>query len=133
MKKFNTQGNIANKPHCGRPKKLTEREERRIIRKIRQDPFTSGSHLALVVATQFQKEVHPELCRRLRNNGLHARVLRRKSFISKKNKVICLQFAEKFLYKNNSSFTLCYSLMRVILTFLVVRDVKMSGRNRIQN
>ena len=46
VKKFNTQSNIVNKPCCGRSKKLTEREKRTIIRKIRQNSFTSGTQLA---------------------------------------------------------------------------------------
>ena len=41
-----------------------------------------------MVATQFNKEMRPELCRRLlRKHGLNARISRRKPFVNKKNKV----------------------------------------------
>lgn len=49
-----------------------------------------------MVATQFHKELHSKLYRRLlRKHGLNARVPRKKLFISKKNKVLRSRYVSK--------------------------------------
>ncbi|CAD1472497.1 unnamed protein product, partial [Heterotrigona itama] len=69
-------------PRTGRLKKLKETEEKILICHIQEDSFTSGSQLALMAATLFDKKVRPELCRRLlRKYNSNARVPRRKNSI----------------------------------------------------
>ena len=52
----------------------------------KENPTTSISQLASMVVDMFDKEVHPELCRRiLRNNDFHSRVPRMKPYIKAVN------------------------------------------------
>jgi transposase len=102
LKKFNDEKDITNKPRPGRPKKLTEREEKTVIREIQRDPFISGPKLASIVATQFKKKVHPELCRRLmRKNGFRVAPTT-KSRISKTNKILRLKNVKEYINKDSS-------------------------------
>ncbi|CAK9815645.1 Transposable element Tc1 transposase [Anthophora plagiata] len=75
-------GNIANKLRSGRPKKLTPREEKTVLREVKKNPFISAPKLAAVVTRNFNKEVHAQLCRRiLWNNNIHGRIPRKKPYI----------------------------------------------------
>ena len=52
----------------------------------KENPTTSISQLASMIVDMFDKEVHPELCRRiLRNNDFHSRVPRMKPYIKAVN------------------------------------------------
>ncbi|KAK1137718.1 hypothetical protein K0M31_020459 [Melipona bicolor] len=57
IKKSKTEGNITNKKRTGRPKKLTPREEKMIIREIKKNPSTSAPKVAAIVANSFGKDV----------------------------------------------------------------------------
>ncbi|KAK1135589.1 hypothetical protein K0M31_000178, partial [Melipona bicolor] len=50
------EGNITNKKRTGRPKKLTPREEKMIIREIKKNPSTSAPKVAAIVANSFGKD-----------------------------------------------------------------------------
>lgn len=103
VKKSKTEGNITNKKRTGRPKKLTPREEKMIIREIKKNPSTSAPKLVGIVANNFGKDVHPELCRRvLRSNDYHGRIPRKKPYISKINKKKRLTFAKMYIDKDIS-------------------------------
>ena len=70
-----------------------------------------------MVATQFNKELHPELYRRLlRKHGLKAWVPKKKLFIGKKNKVLRSKYVSRVQY---------FSPMNVNLIFLVVMAIKL--------
>ena len=103
VRKAKNEKTIVNKHRTGRPKKLTSREEKYILREIKKDPNVSAPELAKIVNTNFKKEVHPELCRRiLRNNDFHGRVARKKPFISKINQAKRLKFAKEYVSKDNT-------------------------------
>ena len=90
IKKYNTNGNITNEQRSGGPKKLTPREEKLLLREM-----------ATMVVTNFNKEVHPQLCQRmLWKNNFHGRVPREKPYISKKNKLLRLKFAKEYINKD---------------------------------
>lgn len=104
IKKSKTEETITNKHRTGRPKKLTSREEKIIIREIKKDPNISAANLAQMVADNFKKDVHPELCRRiLRSNNFHGRVPRKRPFINKTNQVKRLKFTKEYVNKDNAS------------------------------
>ncbi|CAK9832042.1 Transposable element Tc1 transposase [Anthophora retusa] len=103
IKKINMDGNSANKVRSGRPKKLTPREEKAVLREVKKNPFISAPKLAAVVTRNFNKEIHAQLCRRiLWNNNIHGRVPRKKPYISKKNKQLRLNFAKAFINKDTN-------------------------------
>jgi len=102
IKKSKSERTVKNKYRSGRPKKLTEREERALIGEIKKNPKISATKLATIVKENFKKDVNPELCRRvLRENDYHARVPRKKPYISNINKQKRLKFAKEFISKDN--------------------------------
>lgn len=46
IKKFKTENTVINKERTGRPRKLTEIDERRIVREVRKDPKSNATVLA---------------------------------------------------------------------------------------
>lgn len=95
IKKFKNDGILQNKAHSDRPRKLTKREENVIVREIQKDPTISAPKLATLVADSFDKQVHPELCRRILRE-----ILRKKPYISKVNKENRPNFAKKYVNKD---------------------------------
>ncbi|GFU98019.1 hypothetical protein TNCV_232961 [Trichonephila clavipes] len=80
------RGNVLNKPRCGRPHKLSDRDARTIVRKVKKNTKISAPKLADQFATASGKKVHPETVRRiLRSGGYNGRVSRKKPFISSVN------------------------------------------------
>ncbi|KAK2578078.1 hypothetical protein KPH14_001026 [Odynerus spinipes] len=101
IKQSKTEHTVLNKHRTGRPKKLTQREEKMVVREIKKDPHISATKLTQMVAKDFNKNVHPELCRRiLRNNNFHGRITRKKPFTSKKNQAKRLKFAKEYIDKD---------------------------------
>ncbi|GFY78240.1 transposable element Tc1 transposase [Trichonephila inaurata madagascariensis] len=77
------RGNVLNKSRCGRPHKLSDRDARAIVRKVKKNPKISAPKLADQIATASRKKVHPETVRRiLLSGGYNGRVSSRKPFIS---------------------------------------------------
>ncbi|GFY63194.1 uncharacterized protein TNIN_115891 [Trichonephila inaurata madagascariensis] len=61
------RGNVPNKSRCGRPQKLSDRDARAIVIKVKKIPKISVPKLADQIATASGKKVHPEtVCRILR-------------------------------------------------------------------
>ncbi|CAK9816272.1 hypothetical protein ANTPLA_LOCUS8944 [Anthophora plagiata] len=63
INKYKKEGTLRNKERTGRPRKLTTREERKIVRIIKQKPDTSASEIASHLQEHMQKEVHPKTVR----------------------------------------------------------------------
>ncbi|GFY50539.1 transposable element Tc1 transposase [Trichonephila inaurata madagascariensis] len=88
------RGNVLNKSRCGRPHKLSDRDARAIVRKVKKNPKISAPKLADQIATASGKKVHPETVRRiLRSGGYNGRVSSKKPFISSVNQQKRLDFA----------------------------------------
>lgn len=101
IKKYNTTGNIENTPRTGRPKKLTYRDERSVLRMVREQPRTSAPQIAAQVEKETGKHVSSECIRRtLRKRGYNGRVPRKKPLVSTTNRVKREQFAKEHLKKN---------------------------------
>ncbi|GFS65246.1 transposable element Tcb1 transposase [Trichonephila inaurata madagascariensis] len=95
------RGNILNKSRCGRPHKLSDRDARAIVRKVKKNPKISAPKLADQIATASGKKVHPETVRRiLRSGGYNCRVSRKKPFISSVNQQKRLDFVSAHVDKD---------------------------------
>ncbi|GFQ70315.1 hypothetical protein TNCT_352981 [Trichonephila clavata] len=71
------RGNVLNKSRCGRPHKLSDRDARAIVRKVKINPKISAPKLADQIATASGKKVHTETVRRIiRSGGYNDRVSR---------------------------------------------------------
>ncbi|GFS61731.1 transposable element Tc1 transposase [Trichonephila inaurata madagascariensis] len=92
------RGNVLNKSRCGRPHKLSSRDARAIVRKVKKNPKISTPKLADQIE---RKKIHPETVRRiLRSGGYNGRVSRRKPFISSMNQQKRLDFASAHVDKD---------------------------------
>jgi len=98
-KKYEETGKVQNKAHSGRPRKLNERDERNIVRRLMTAECSNAVQLQKSLKTTDNVEVGTNTVRRaLRRNGLVARVKRKKPLLSKKHREKRLNFAKQ--YKN---------------------------------
>ena len=99
--KFGKHHTVANLPGARRPKCLTEKEIRAVVRKVKANPASSEVKIAEDISQSSGKSVSASTIRRaLHKNGLHGRTPRKKSYISKVNQAKRLNFAKK--YKNEA-------------------------------
>lgn len=92
--RFNKEQRIENIPRTGRPRKLTPREERNIVRKVKKNPKVSAPTLTAAYHAETNKQVNPETVRRvLRRAGYNGRIARRKPYINERNRKKRLLFA----------------------------------------
>lgn len=100
--KFKLSGKLENRPGAGRPKRLSEKEIRSVVRAVRQDPATSAVKVSEELSRKSGVKVSASTIRRaLHNNGLFGRIPRKKPLISKTNQQRRLNFAKK--YQNHDS------------------------------
>lgn len=91
---------LENAVRSGRPKKLTCRERREIIRKSQKSPFTSAPELAADLASTSGKIVHPQTIRNvLHSSEIYGRAPRKKPLISEGNRQKRLAFAKEYVNK----------------------------------
>ncbi|GFY52692.1 transposable element Tcb1 transposase [Trichonephila inaurata madagascariensis] len=95
------RGNVLNKSRCGRPHKLSDRDARAIVRKVKKNPKISAPKLADQIATASGKKVHSEIVHRiLRSGGYNGRVSSIKPLISSVNQQKRLDFASPHVDKD---------------------------------
>ncbi|GFY71473.1 transposable element Tcb1 transposase [Trichonephila inaurata madagascariensis] len=92
--------NVLNKSRCGHPHKLSDRDARAIVRKVKKNPKISAPKLADQIATASEKKVHPETVRRFFRSGGYSAVSRKKPFISSVNQQKRLDFASAHVDKD---------------------------------
>lgn len=98
IKKFKNTGSVDTLPRKGRPKILSSRDKRNIIKKIVINPRLSAPKLAADFALETGKTIHAENIRRvLRKSGFNGRVSRKKPFINITNQKKRLEFAKKYI------------------------------------
>lgn len=103
VRRYKNEDRIESKLQTGRPKKLSAREEKQIVRKVVKNPRISAPKLKTEVLKETGKEVHEQTIRRiLKNSGYNGRVARKKPFISEANKRKRLKFAKEFKYKDDT-------------------------------
>ncbi|CAK9806411.1 hypothetical protein ANTPLA_LOCUS4874 [Anthophora plagiata] len=113
IKKSKNEGSLANKARSGRPKKLTGREKKVIIREIKKNLTTSAPQLA----------ISAETCRRiLRSENFHGRAARKMPFINKISRAKRLAFAKEYVNKSNTFWQKLFSRMNPSLIFLGVTE-----------
>ncbi len=72
-----------------RPRKLNERNERLVLRKVKLNPKLSAPKIASNIEDECKKHVNPETIRRIiRRAGYNGQVARRKPFINERNRKI---------------------------------------------
>ena len=93
--KYKETGKVENKPGSGRPRKLNERDERALIRRLTTKECSNAVQLQKSLKTSNNVEVSTNTVRRaLKRNGLVARVKRKKPLLSKKHREKRLKFAK---------------------------------------
>ena len=101
-KKYKETGKFENKLLPGRPRKLTERDERSIVRKILKRECNTAVDIQKTLRTEGELEVSANTIHRtLQRNGLISRVKRKKPLLSKKHRKTRLEFA-----KNHEHWTI---------------------------
>lgn len=103
IRRFENEDRIESIPQRGQPKELSDREERVIIRKVKNNPKLSAPKLATEVLNECGKKVCPETIRRvIRRSGYNGRIARKKPYISEVNRKKRLQFAKEHVDKDES-------------------------------
>lgn len=87
VRRFKNEDRIESIPQTGRPKKLNDREERFVVRKVKENPKISAPKISAAVLDACGKKVGVETVRRaLRRNEYGGRRSRRQPYISAVNK-----------------------------------------------
>ncbi len=92
-----TTGTFKNKQKPGRPRLLTGRNERKVLRYITTGECTNAVAIKKNLKVEEQIEVSDSTVKRtLRRNGLSARVKRKKPYLRKKHRIARMKFAKKY-------------------------------------
>jgi len=95
--KYEETGKTENKPGSGRPRKLNERDDRTLIRRLMTNECSNAVQLQKSLKISDNIEVCTNTVRRaLKRNGLVARVKRKKPLLSKKHRAKRLKFAKSY-------------------------------------
>lgn len=101
VQKYERTGSTQNEPRTGRPKILTARERRTIIREATAKPFSSAQTLANHIASTSSKSVCAQTVRNVLHSAeIYGRTARKKPYLSAVNREKRLGFAK--LYVNKS-------------------------------
>lgn len=102
INRFQKENRIENKPRCGRPKKLSIREERKIASIIKNDPFKSAPKIATELKESIGKNISADTVRRsIIRAGYNARTARKKPYINERNRKKRIDFANEYKNKTN--------------------------------
>lgn len=97
LKKKKETGVVDNKPRSGRPRKLTMRERRRVVKNALKNPKVSATMLAANIESVSGKVVTPQTVRNvLHDAGIKGRRPRKKPYISEVNRKKRLEFAKNY-------------------------------------
>lgn len=111
IRRYKNEDRIDSVPQNGRPKILSQNDERYIMKKVKIDPRISAPKLKTDLESNLGICVSSETVRRvIRKNGLNGRIARKKPFISEVNKKKRIEFAKKYkkedqTFWNNVLFT----------------------------
>ena len=98
LRKWKNENTVQNKPRLGRPKARSDANERWLVRQVKKEPKTNASILAKSTKECLQIDVTPQTIRNyLKNNNYRGRTARRKPYISKKNRIVRLNFTKSFV------------------------------------
>ena len=95
VNRYKNEDRIESLPQSGRRKIINEREKRKIIRKVKENPRLSASTLAAEFREESGKNVSTQTVRRLlKEDGYNGRVAIKKPYISEINRKKRLTFAK---------------------------------------
>jgi len=98
-KKVETTGSVKDLPKPGRPRIITGRDERNVIRHILNGECSTAVDIQKRLKTDGKFDVSVSTVKRvLRRNGFSGRIKRKKPYLKKKHRELRLKFAKK--YKN---------------------------------
>lgn len=99
-KKMNSTNNVA---RSGRPRKTTPREDRLILGKVKENPLITPKSLAITMNEEYNVSVSRKTIeRRLKETNYVTYVVKNVPYISAKNKLKRLAFAQQFVNKPQS-------------------------------
>lgn len=100
IRRFEKEDRLEFKTPPGRPSKLSDQDERYIVRCITKNPKVSASKVADQVSAQNASPISERTIRRvLQKTGYNSRTCRRKFYISVVNQKKNLEFASKYINK----------------------------------
>lgn len=99
IKKWQSSGTVEVKARSGRPRKISDRTARRIVRKAIQNPRLTARSLQKDVADTGVVVHYSTIKRYLYKYGLHGRVIRRKPLLRPHHKNQRLNFANEHIDK----------------------------------
>lgn len=96
--KYKKVHSVSNIPGRGRKRATTEREDRTILKKMKQNRRKSASSIAAEMGEEFSLKISPTLVRnRLQAAGYHGRIARAKPWIDKCNYIHRVRWARSYL------------------------------------
>jgi transposase len=126
LKRYNETGTIDRKAGSGRPKLLSEKDRRLILKKVDEEPKISAAKLANIVSEATGKMPCPQTMRNLLNEeGFHGSPARKVPLLSKKNvldrfritsiwSLKTLSFWDRIMFSDETKFNLISSDGRVM-------------------
>lgn len=96
IRKFKNHQTIENMPRTGRPRKTSLRDDNRIIKEIKKEPTLSSKNIKEMCNLDVSVST---IQRRIRAAGFYGSHMKKKPFISEKNRHRRLQFAKKYVSK----------------------------------
>lgn len=101
IKRYRDEFRLEYKSRQGQGKKISAREERKILIEVKKNPFKPVKELKIGLEERSGVTVCDETVRNvLRKNDFHGRIARNKPFISNKNKKLRIAFAKDYLLKS---------------------------------
>ena len=120
MRKWKATGTVLAKARSARPRKILERQRRKMVRMVKNNPQTTTNdlqdHLAADGVT-----VHPSTIQRtLHKEKLYGRVMRKKPFLSTRHKPSRLRYAKANLNKPAVCFSFSPQMQQSVTQFLAI-------------
>lgn len=95
--RYKNEDRVASIKQTGRPKKLSERQERILLFEVKKNPKISAPKLKAELNDKLETEISEQTIRRtLHVAGFNGRIARKKPFISKVNKKRRMDFAKTY-------------------------------------
>lgn len=99
VRKWKATGTVLVKARSGRPRKISERQRRRMVRMVKNNPQTTSKDLQDHLASDGVDVHRSTIQRTLHKEKLYGRVMRKKPFLSTRHKRSRLRYAEAHLDK----------------------------------
>lgn len=103
IRRYRDECRVENKSRQGQGRILNDHEERRLMKEVKKNPLQTARELRNKVERDTGKKVCAETVRNvLRKNDYNGRIIRKKPFISPKNRIIRKSFCKEYLIKDST-------------------------------